>query len=228
MKNFLVVVFLCLFSSVAFAQINVVSTYPADGAFAVNTDSVVITFDKKIVFDENALNNGEFMIILPTDSLEFNGINISEDGKTLTAYLNFKPNTDYTGVIMDVRGENGERLEAPHLFQFSTHPTLGEFTVEGFLNSNDPVALKEEVASQKIVIALVPNKKIFEEGLDEEPNISYATFLTDYENLTFSIHNVREGFYYPVAFTIDNDGGGAMYVYSLDDNLELPDSIDVR
>src|SRR5690554_6308603 len=228
MKNFLAVLFLCLFNTVAFAQINVVSTFPANGAFNVNTDSVVITFDTKIKIDENNPEDIEFFILLPFDSLSFNGTNISEDGKTFTFYVDLKPNTDFTGLVMDIEGENGEQMETPHLFRFTTHPTVGEFTVQGHLSSGDPVALKEEVASQKIIIALVPDKKIFEEGMNDQPNIVYANLLSDYDNLTFTIPSVRGGFYYPVAFTIngdDGDGDGAMYVYDLDGNLETPDSI---
>src|SRR5690554_4956047 len=142
MKNFLVVVFLCLFSSVAFAQINVVSTFPADGAYAVDTDSIVIVFDKKVSIDTNNLEDLDFFFMEPEDSVQVTSVKLSNDGLTATIYLNLADNTDYIGGIQGIRDENGNYEDALYIFQFTTAPTIGQFTVKGNLVSDDLVALK--------------------------------------------------------------------------------------
>src|SRR5690554_2337900 len=151
MKNIIAIIFLFLFSTVTFAQISVVSTMPANGAYAVNTDSIVIVFDKKVPIETNSLEDLDFFFIEPEDSVQITSAKLSSDGLKATIYLNLKENTDYIAGIQGIRDDNGETADYLYIFQFTTAPTLGEFTVEGNLVSDDLPALKAELDSQIVV-----------------------------------------------------------------------------
>ncbi len=244
MKFLILLCSLSIFGGAAFAQsLNVVSTYPADGAFAVDTDSVVLTFDQKFdpgFFVGDSVGAGVSFFLIPNDSVVYNNISLSEDSLSITYYVNLDSNTDFIGIISQAYSKNGSVMEDPYIFQFTTSPTRGEFVVEGTLPQ--PVLEKaiSEHPYEDIILALSSNSFDFSSDdcedteceEEEDTNIEYATFV-DKETGEYRISGVREGSYYPLAFNfftgLDEEETDEffipeLYFYDPDDNF-VPDSI---
>jgi len=203
---------------------------PANGAYAVNTDSIVIVFDKKVPIETNSLEDLDFFFIEPEDSVQITSAKLSSDGLKATIYLNLKENTDYIAGIQGIRDDNGETADYLYIFQFTTAPTLGEFTVEGNLVSDDLPALKAELDSQIVVAVLSTNKLFLNDDTGDDMTFSRVA-IVDVNNLTYSIPWVREGVYYPISMAVGNNSDDILpsfFLYDLDNNLAQPDSIVVN
>ncbi len=245
MKFLILLCSLSLLGGAAFAQnLNVVSTYPADGAFAVDTDSVVLTFDQKFdpgFFVGDSMGAGVYFFLSPEDSVEYTNFSLSEDSLSIIYHVDLAANTDFIGILRQAYSKNGSVLEDPFLFQFTTAPTRGQFVVEGSLPQ--PVLEKaiSEHPFENIILALSPNP-IFLGSDDcddeecEEDNLepAYATFVNK-ETGAYSVSGVREGSYYPLGLNFFDDDFEEedeffipeFYFYDTDDNF-VPDSISVN
>lgn len=247
MKFLILLCSLSLFGSAAYAQsLNVVSTFPADGAFAVDTDSVVLTFDQKFdpdFFSVDSMGAGAFFFLSPEDSVDYNNIALSDDSLSIIYYVDLESNTDFIGIISQAYSVNGSVLEDPYLFQFTTAPTRGEFVVEGTL----PQPVLEKAISEHpfddIILVLTPNPIFFgsddceDEECDGDDDIEpeYAAFV-DKQTGQYSISGVREGSYYPLGLNFFGDDGEGesddfyipeFYFYDPDENF-IADSISVN
>ncbi|GAB5408184.1 MAG: hypothetical protein BalsKO_05490 [Balneolaceae bacterium] len=246
MKFLILLCSLSFFGSVAFAQtMNVVNTYPADGAFAVETDSIVITFDAKVDFDPLFFEDSEFsFFIAPEDSIEQLGARLSDDSLSVIFYGNLAANTDYLALMEYAEGVNGEVLETPYIFQFTTSQTGGQFVVEGYLTQE---VLEKQLSGHEendviVYLSYEPFEieigedecmdEECEENGDEDAEPVYATF-ADPETGFYSILGVREGTYFPVALGLSFDDESfesffpEIYFYDPDEDFE-PNSIDVN
>ncbi len=249
MKFLILLCSMSFLGGAAFAQsLNVVSTYPADGAFGVDTDSVVITFDQKFdpgFFAGDSSGAGVFFFLSPEDSVVYTNFALSEDSLSITYYIELSENTDYTGFIVEAVSKNGFYLEDPVIFRFTTASSAGQFTVEGSL----PEPMLEKILTdhtyEDIIVTLNSNPIDFgsedddcvdEECEDDGLETLYVTFVNK-ETGEFSISGVREGTYYPIAFNffgegLDDDEEGEFFVpelYFYDPNDDFfPDSISVN
>lgn len=241
MKILILFCSLSFFSSLAYAQtLNVVSTYPANGDFAVESDSIVITFDKKVNFDPFSEEDSVFsFFISPEDSVEKLGARLSDDSLSVIFYGTLSTNTDYFAMVEYAESFDGEMLESPYIFQFTTAPTVGEFTVEGYLEVE---TLAKIVGETPILVYLSDNafdigigddEECFDEECDSSDNEpKYAAF-ADPVTGVYSITGVREGTYYPTAIGLDfySEFEGfyfpEVYFYDPDENL-MPDEIIVN
>lgn len=225
--------------------LNVVSTSPANGDFGVTTDSVVINFDKPIYFNsENFEDPGIFFILLPEDSVEHNGIRVTDDSLSIVFYFSLSANTDFTAILTEAEGVNDEYLEEPVLFQFSTKPDIGQYTVEGTLTSEELAKTVSEDEEDPILVYLASepidlfsnDEDCFDEECEEEDDVEpqYAAFANP-ETGEYSITGVREGTYFPIAIELnfeEEEESGEFYFpkvffYDPDENF-IPDSIDVN
>ena len=247
MKFLILLCSLSLFGGAAYAQsLNLVSTYPADGAFGVDTDSVILTFDQKFdpgFFAGDSVGAGVFFFLSPEDSVEYTQFALSDDSLSITYYVNLTENTDYIGFVVNAVSKDGFVLENPTLFQFTTAPNRGQFVVEGTLPQ--PVLEKAitEHPFEDIILALSPNPIDFgsDDCESEECETSegveplYAAFV-DKQTGEFSVSGVREGDYFPLGLNffgegLDDEGDEffipEFYYYDPDEN-QIPDYITIN
>jgi hypothetical protein len=243
MKQLILLFIISFVSSAAFSQtLNVVSTFPEDGAADVETDSIVITFDKKIYFEVDEFGDPNvYLYIEPEDSVEYVDVAINEDSTSVTFYGELADNTDYVAVLEYAEGADGELLDMPYIFQFTTNPTAGQFTVSGTVGPLPPEKVVEGVP---ILVFLSPEN--FELGFEDEftdcgdcdedddgPTPFYAAF-ADPETGEYTIDQVREGTYFPLGVDYDVDlviedefYNPGLYYYDANGNF-TPDQIDVN
>lgn len=232
--------------------LSVLETSPENGAFAVDTDSIVITFDTKINldFEEDFEETNFGFFVQPFDSVEYTGLALSEDSMSVIVYVDLADDTDYFAVIEDAEGLDGERLKRPYLFSFTTADTPGQFVVQGTLS---PPMLEKVLADnghEDVLVILAPEALAFEididgdegdgeddgectEDCDEDEGLDfiplYAAFV---DTLTgdYEISGVREGVYYPTGIGTEDefdDFGPQIFFYDEDDNF-VPDAINLN
>lgn len=233
--------------------LSVVETSPVNGAFAVDTDSIVITFDTKISldFEEDFEETNFGFFVEPFDSVEYIGVALSEDSMSVIVYIELADDTDYFAVVEDAEGIDGERLQRPHLFSFTTADTPGQFVVQGTLS---PPMLEKALAENEhedVLVILAPEAIAFEididgdegdddgdgdctEECDEDDGPDfiplYAAFV---DTLTgeYEISGVREGIYYPTGINVQDeesdDFGPQFFFYDENDDFS-PDAIDLN
>tara|TARA_R110000868_G_scaffold410693_6_gene699891 strand:- start:11035 stop:14199 length:3165 start_codon:yes stop_codon:yes gene_type:complete len=250
MKFLILLCSLSFFGSAAFAQtLNVVSTSPANGDFAVDTDSIVITFDQKIDFNimfGDSIEPDFFFFLIPEDSIEYSGFSLSDDSLSVIYEIELSENTDYTGFLINAIGVDGETLEEPYLFQFTTSSTVGEFIVEGTLPQPMLEKIHEDYPYEDIIVVLSEfpfdfgfdddDDECFDEECEEDDlRPSYVTFVNP-ETGAYRISGVREGEYFPVGLNFFGDNLEEeeneffipeIYFYDTDENL-VPNSITVN
>ncbi len=244
MKFLILLCSLSFLGGAAYAQtLNVVSTIPANGAFAVDTDSIVITFDAKVDFDPFFIEDSDFsFFIAPEDSIEQLGARLSDDSLSVIFYGNLATNTDYVALLEYAEGINGEILETPYLFQFTTSQTGGQFVVEGYLTQQ---VLEKQLSSHEgndVIVYLsyepfeveIGDDECMDEECDGDGDAEpvYAAFVNP-TNGFYSIPGVREGTYYPIAIGLffdeetSEDFFPEIYFYDPDEDF-IPNSIDVN
>lgn len=226
---------LSLLSGALFAQnLNVVSTSPADGDLNVDTDSVVITFDKKLdysFFYDSTESEFNFFIA-PDDSVYYLGASLSADSMSAVFYVELGDNTDFTAFLLDGKSADGSYLEDPYIFQFTTAADTGQFVIEGTIDQNILTKVIEEYPYEDIFIALAYEPIIFGDEDDSSEVRAQHSTLVDKETGNFSIPRVREGEYYPMGFDIfgpdeeEENFFPLFYFYDVDDDLQ-PDAIQV-
>ncbi len=129
-----------LSSTIAAQNFEIVSSFPANGAFGVVTDSILITFSEPIDIDINTDDleeSGFYGFLEPEESFDFDSLALSNDGKTLKFFGTFTDNTDYLLYIMDAISTSGEHLANPFVMQFSTFDTEGPYSLSGFVYPGD-------------------------------------------------------------------------------------------
>ncbi len=236
MRSFIVVCMFGVLSTFATAQtLEVISTYPADGDFNVDTDSVVITFDKKLddsFFYDSTESDFNFFIA-PDDSVYYLGANLSADSMSAVFYVELGEDTDYTAYLVDGKSKDGSYLEGPYIFRFTTAADTGQFVVEGTIDQEVLTKVIEEYLYEDIFVALAYEPVSFGNQEDDTSDVrAVFSTLVDKETGDFSIPRVREGEYYPVAFDLfdfDEEEEGffpLLYFYDVDDDFQ-PDAIQV-
>ena len=149
-----VLLFSCLISTTAFAQLTLESTFPADGA-----TNVSMTIDIQLVFSAaldttyrpDKEDQGFYLAIelLPEDTTRNEidvAINVDLDSVTAPG-IQLEPDTRYTLFLTGAKGLTGELLDRPYVTTFTTGATLptgavsGEVTFPGEDPSGTAVAL---------------------------------------------------------------------------------------
>lgn len=252
MKQLILSLVLVLSGSALFAQgIEVVNTFPSNGAVDVETDSVVLEFNTAVFLNTQAgdpFESGLHFYIEPQDQIDYTGLKISEDGTRVVFYADFPDDTDFVAVLSAAMGENGEHLTSPHIFQFTTSATGGEFVVSGQLSEDvmDKVRAKMDHHGYNgvaVMLAATPFD-LMDDCMDEEceeeddgPEALYAATV-DTAMGSYEISMVREGTYYPVGlnlFQISQGDSGEVagfffpdiYIYDTNDDFSI-DSIEVN
>ncbi len=224
-KHYLLTVLLLLIGLPVLSQaLEVLSTTPGNGEAGIETNEITINFNQKIWVEDE--DDADFFDLIPFGSADILDYEISPSGTSITFQVDLASDTDYTAVVLGAMAENGEVMDVPYLFTFSTAPDIGEFVVQGSFIADDMEALKADLENDFVVVVLSPDPFIIGEADGDNLNIAYATVLTDLENLTYSFPYVREGTYYPYAFQAENDLP-VYYIYDTDGNLEATESIEV-
>lgn len=230
------------FSIVSIAQtVQVVSTNPEPGTSAVDQDSIEIVFNIPIKFNAMHPDSNDIeLIILPEDSVSILGGELKDNGTRLVIPVELADSTDYVVILSRANGVNGEPLEGPHVFQFTTYQQPGQYTVRGQLTDGamEKLALNSDHGFNGTIAFLSYNPLNFTldidngEGAgdspgDEEPedeNEITPVYASNVDPITgeYSISGVRENTYYPLAINIFleeyNDEGFFPEVYIYDTN----------
>lgn len=245
MKKLIFTLLFCLFNLTLYAQVQVISSSPANGDFAVDQDSIVLEFNIPVYIDpEFPSESGFYFFIEPESQVQLDSIRLSDDHLKVIIYGQLTTDTDYVAVLEQVRGEYGEDLDMPYLFQFTTAQQPGPYSVTG----NVSRAAMDKLASSSdgyegvaVILSRAPldfniNFTDEEPPSEEEGDIipAYATMV---DTLTgeYTLTGVREGNYYPIGLNI-LQGGDDMHsefelpeIYWIDQNKDfIPDSIIVN
>ncbi len=208
--RFVALLFALLFVHFAVAQMNVVSTSPADGAVNVDTSTTIsFTFSEAIdtvrVSDDSPLPF-IFAIVSPSDSIELRNIRYSSDFKTVYLDVSLTPNTDYVMALSYARSTSGNVLEHPYVLNFTTAPDHGQYTVSGNVMS--------ETGAVEDVIVLLSTQPLFGDS-DVENSVVSGTVVLNTTNKMFSakdtsgyqLNYVRPGTYWiAAAKDVNHDG----------------------
>ncbi len=213
MKRFLSMVLVTLvWVPVLLAQMNVVSTSPADGAVNVPTNATVsFTFSEPI--DTTRIGQGQgipfvFTIASPTDSIHLDSLYYSTDFTTVYFDFQLTPNTDYVFILTYAKSTNGNVLEHPYALNFTTASDHGQYTISGNIQS--------DMGSVEDVIVIVSKVPVFgEEGGDIDNYVASGTVVTGGTNKLVSINDtlgyqakyIRPGTYW-LAAAKDVNGDG--------------------
>lgn len=220
-------------------EISIVSVYPANGAEAVETDSIVFTFDRPISIEEYILNTMIFDLfyLAPTEKVSINNAQLSNDKTKLTISVSLTEDTDYIGVLTEMYGSDGAYLKHPYVFQFTTADQAGSYSVKGKINATESTTPEFD----DLVVMLVKNTpnfgfNIYPQDISSDDIVPLYAANVDPSTGEYEIQGVREGSYFPIAIDISEDdfevptnGFYIPEIYYYDGNEDLtPDSIIVN
>lgn len=189
-KLFLLFIFLAITLQ---AQLQFVDSYPADGATNVQvTDTIRVTFNEALDVENGVRYHETFFTNVDTSGVE---IWFSADQKSVFFKANLNANKNYFLLFYSAKAADGSMLDTPFLIRFTTDTVFSGNTVSGnvsFRDNNSP--------ELNTMVALLPEKL----G-NNEPRVLFAG-LADSNGL-FSIDNVPNGVYYPIAVKDVNSDG---------------------
>ena len=238
---------LCMVSVAQTVQ--VVSTSPMAGESAVDQDSIEVVFNIPVKFNSMYPDSsGIELIILPEDSVSIFGGELKDNDTRLVIPIELADSTDFVAILARVEGANGEPLEAPYVFQFTTYQNPGPYTVKGQLHKNDEAQTKtilQEGFNGTIAILSYESLNLSldfgdneedngsEEESDEDEIIPVYASVVDPVTGEYTISGIRENIYYPFAINIfqeDMDDEGffpEVYIYDLNGDY-LADELDIN
>lgn len=232
MKKQLLIAVFCMLSTSLFAQVQLVSSNPANGDIAVDQDSIVLEFNQPVIVDtEDPEWSGFFFFLEPELTVQHNGISVSDDQTKVTIYVDLAADTDYLMGIGGITGTSGESLDTPYLIQFTTYDQAGEYTITGTVpEGNNGVS---------VFLSMTPFGLDFgfeEDSAETKDFVPVYGAVIDTTTGEYVISGVREDTYYPVGlnlFQITQAGEGSEFffpdIYIYDPNADLvEDSIDVN
>ncbi len=202
MRSFILLCTIGILSSTISAQdFEVVSSFPADGAFGVTTDSVLITFSEPLSIDfenDDLEESGFFGALEPEDSFVPDSMALSEDGLTFKFFGTFDDDTDFLLYLMGAESVSGKQLATPFVMQFTTADTRGEFVITGFIDADDVNALEDlEMDGFTAILTLTPPEFMFyDSGDDEEEENNggaYAPTQSSFRLIKGTEHNGENG-----------------------------------
>ncbi len=240
--------FIGLGASLSAQNLFVTSTSPTHGAENVDQDSIKITFNKKIAFDDSSFTEGLPIpfLILPFDSIQITQLRLSEDSLSMIIDGNLADNTDFTFIVLDAHAKDGDKLGAPYLFRFTTNPTAGQFVVNGKISEEEMGKLNANNSIDHLGgLTVILSEETLDIGLDfegseEEPNeedendpldASHIAFVNP-ETGEYSIDGIREGDFFAFGLNIfsieqDNEGFPDLYIHDPNEDFSL-DTIKVN
>ncbi len=196
MKNFKLFLFVFfLFAVSSQAQLQVVSTSPANGESNVAAGQIIsITFNEPLDITMNTGNGDDNQFIVSNTAMELDGaFNFSSDHKTIILPIQTGSNHDYNFCFYGIRSESGDTLQTPYIYRFTTEPSFTGVNISGKIMSCDP--------SLSVANTIV----ILYQGGKDGPDFSVITTADDDGN--YNLSYVKNGAYGIVAFKdVDNNG----------------------
>lgn len=241
-KLILFFLFIGIGTSLSAQNLFVTSTSPAHGAEDVDQDSIMITFNKKITFNDSSFTE-ELPIpflILPFDSIQINQLRLSEDSLSMIIDGDLADNTDFTFIVLDAHAKDGDKLGAPYLFKFTTNPTAGEFVVNGKITEEEMTKLKASTSVDHLGgLTVILSEETLDIGLDfegteeeyseEDENdpldAAHIAFVNP-ETGEYSIDGIREGDFFAFGLNIfsieqENEGFPELYIHDPNSDFSL-------
>lgn len=191
MKYFITFFILCTFS--LFAQVTIVSTFPANNSTDVPLSTTIsLVFSTPV--DTSSLKNQEYIF----SNINSPDVYFSANAETLFASVQLDSNTAYFVAILFARGLDGSTLTVPQVFYFTTGSSFPSTTVSGTVLSGSTGVTPEN--------AIVALSKGSLESQEEGPP-PFAAWANVNNDGTFTIPYVLDGTYWPIAVKdVNNDG----------------------
>lgn len=235
-----------LLTGVGFAQFSVVSSTPSNEATGVSmTTNISFTFNAAIDTSQHFGFNGwalDVFDISPSSDLTITGITYSTDLKTATFHVTHSASEDFSWIILTARDKSGQYLDRPYVLNYSTSTTSGSDKVSGTLTFNGTHPHNAVVGLTTTPPTYLANPlKMVSSGsattssvnIGGAPTILYTANVSSTDG-TYTITNVKNGTYYPLAVE-DVNGDGVFNLLNgdaagyLDSNHDgTPDSIVVK
>jgi Secretion system C-terminal sorting domain/Bacterial Ig-like domain len=230
MRNILLL-FLLLATFNLNAQMNLLSITPTDGSTSVPLNiTITVEFDQPI----DTLRGFSPFTDFFTNVFDLQALWYSEDLKTVNLGGNLVADKNYYFLVQSTFSQSGETLANPTVVYFTTASELTGSTVSGKVNAGTSSGLD----LNNTLVAL--SSTSFE---GDEPMIEIGTFTNS--NGDYSIPNVNDGDYYPIAANDANKDGeldpssGDAFAFldlitvsgnyaGLDFNLSIPDPLDLH
>ena len=198
MKKYLLVLLFVMFSAVGLAQVTIVSTEPVN-----NTKNVPLITTISVTFSEaidtvDMKSKDENTTFGNIDSVTSDGF--SGDRKTMFANVVLKPNHSYFIAFIYAKAISGAILTTPAVFYFTTGANFDPYSVSGTVLPGSTGVLPEGS-----IVGLATVNIMKDEGKDGPP--PFAAWANVNSNGTFTIPNVANGTYWPLAAKdVNHDG----------------------
>ena len=210
---------LFLISTSSFAQFSVVSSSPANKASGVSTSiNVSFTFNAAIDTTQHYGYNGwalDVFDISPSADITITGITYSTDLKTAIFHVTQNANTDFSWIILMARSQSGQLLNTPYVLNYTTSSTSGNNKVSGTITFNGThphnaiVGLTTTAPTYltgSFKVAPTGTSTISSVNIGGAPTILYTANVSGIDG-TYTLTNVRNGTYYPIAIEDVNSDG---------------------
>ncbi len=221
----------------------VTSTSPVHGAENVDQDSIKITFNKKITFDDSTFTEGLQIpfLVLPFDSIQVTQLRLSDDSLSMIIEGNLADNTDFTFIVLDAQAQDGDKLGAPYLFRFTTNATAGQFVVNGKISEEEMAKMKANSAADHLGgLTVILSEETLDIGLDfddseegteeeeeeNDPLDAAHIALVDPTTGEYSIDGIREGDFFAFGLNLfspeqENVGFPDLYIHDPNEDFNL-------
>ncbi len=202
-----------------YAQFSVVSSTPSEGKTGVaTTTSINITFSAAIDTSQHFGFNGwalDVFDISPSNDITINSVTYSKDLKTAIFNVTNTANVDFSWIILTARSNSGQYLDKPFVLNYSTSSSGGTNTVSGTLTYNGThphnaviglTTTPPTYLSNPLKISSGTGASTSSVNIGGAPIILYSTNVSGTDG-TYTIKNVRNGTYYPIAIEDVNSDG---------------------
>ena len=188
-----VIILFLLISTNLTAQINLLNITPTNGSTNVQQNiTITVEFDQPI----DTLKGFEFFTDFFTNIFDLQAKWYSADLKTVNLDGNLEADMNYYFLVYSVFSQSGEALANPTVVYFTTASELSGSTVTGTVSANE----NSGIDFSNTLVAL--SSTSFE---GEEPKIEIGGFANSFG--AFTIPNVNDGDYYPLAANDANGDG---------------------
>ncbi len=201
MKKYILFLFL-IFTISIHAQFSILNITPADGSTNLALNNIIsVEFNQPL----DTTRRFEFFQNYFTNAFSQDSIWYSADLKIVNISVNLEENKNYYFLVYSANALSEEKLSNPTVVYFTTAPNFSGRTVSGFVTAIENSGL--DFTKTLVALSSTP----IGEG---EPKIEIGTFANSAGE--YSIPNVMDGDYYPIAAndangdgTLDPSGGDA-------------------
>lgn len=151
-------------------------------------------------------NRGNSYFVLPQNEINIQHMDIDWEHQHLYYDVEHEPNSDITWIFLNVESQNGVFLDEILILNYATNRAPSPFSVSGKLFIDDGIESNFDTPESdylKTIVALFDRPDYLQgDHKDYLEDMVAAGKLIDFDN-NYRIDNVRNGTYYPAAFSFD-------------------------